>query len=281
MNHAHSTTTKRRERPVLRLIGTKDLSHNGWLAVRKTGIGSSDAAVGLNPYKSQLELWLEKTGRDTLLPQDRSARRGEPDFLGQHPRTHRGHPLHATHRPPGAANQCGAAALRSPTGVDACQYRPRGDRNNEVQILDCKTAGINGAPLWKEGVPVNCARPRALIRPPWMPLLVWVLPMAHSRTAKTKAPPSSMSSFLRALPIHRLRPSHGVLGQRHQPSPTNLVPRFPPYCASAPKHAIHPRTRATPTRAALCLSAPPIQPVRNQHHAHSHPQCQPNHPYRR
>lgn len=57
-------------RPALRLVGTKQLPREDWLAVRKQGIGSSDAAaaVGLNPYKSQLELWLEKTGRDSSLP---------------------------------------------------------------------------------------------------------------------------------------------------------------------------------------------------------------------
>lgn len=57
-------------RPALRLVGTKKLPREDWLAVRKGGIGSSDAAaaVGLNPYKSQLELWLEKTGRDASLP---------------------------------------------------------------------------------------------------------------------------------------------------------------------------------------------------------------------
>ena len=57
-------------RSALRLISTKELPREDWLEVRKQGIGSSDAAaaVGLNPYKSQLELWLEKTGRDTGLP---------------------------------------------------------------------------------------------------------------------------------------------------------------------------------------------------------------------
>lgn len=57
-------------RPALRLISTKELPREDWLQIRKQGIGSSDAgaAVGLNPYKSQLELWMEKTGRDTTLP---------------------------------------------------------------------------------------------------------------------------------------------------------------------------------------------------------------------
>lgn len=48
-----------------RLVDTKGLSHKQWLDVRKQGIGSSDAPTvcGVNPYMSQLELWLIKTGR--------------------------------------------------------------------------------------------------------------------------------------------------------------------------------------------------------------------------
>lgn len=67
---ATSLRNASKPRPALRLISTKELPREDWLAVRKQGIGSSDAgaAVGLNPYKSQLELWLEKTGRDTTLP---------------------------------------------------------------------------------------------------------------------------------------------------------------------------------------------------------------------
>jgi len=57
-------------RGALKLVKTNKLDREEWLDVRKGGIGSSDAAaaVGLNPYKSQLELWLEKTGRDAELP---------------------------------------------------------------------------------------------------------------------------------------------------------------------------------------------------------------------
>ena len=54
-----------KKQAALRLVDTRTLDRDQWLEVRKGGIGSSDAAaaVGLNPYKSQLELWLEKTGR--------------------------------------------------------------------------------------------------------------------------------------------------------------------------------------------------------------------------
>ena len=63
-----STVSKR---PALKLVKTNELNRDQWLEVRKNGIGSSDAAaaVGLNPYKSQLELWMEKTGRAENLPQ--------------------------------------------------------------------------------------------------------------------------------------------------------------------------------------------------------------------
>ena len=59
-----------RKGAALRLVSTKDMARDDWLEVRRTGIGSSDAAtaVGLNPYQSQLELWMQKTGKANLLP---------------------------------------------------------------------------------------------------------------------------------------------------------------------------------------------------------------------
>src|SRR5437763_9942981 len=54
-----------RPRAALRLVSTRGLDRQQWLEVRRGGIGSSDAAaaVGLNPYKSMLELWMDKTGQ--------------------------------------------------------------------------------------------------------------------------------------------------------------------------------------------------------------------------
>lgn len=73
-----------RHRPALRLVDTKSLSREDWLEVRKNGIGGSDAAaaVGLNPYKSCLELWLEKTNRDANLPKPDPDDTTEPVFWG-------------------------------------------------------------------------------------------------------------------------------------------------------------------------------------------------------
>jgi len=70
MSNALKEEKPTRSKPALKLVKTSDLSREDWLTVRKGGIGSSDAAsaVGLNPYKSQLQLWMEKTGRDGNLP---------------------------------------------------------------------------------------------------------------------------------------------------------------------------------------------------------------------
>lgn len=46
-------------------ISTKDMTHEDWLAERRKGIGGSDIAtiLGLNKWKSPLQLFLEKTGK--------------------------------------------------------------------------------------------------------------------------------------------------------------------------------------------------------------------------
>lgn len=144
-----------KSRPALRLIGTKELPREDWLAVRKQGIGSSDAgaAVGLNPYKSQLELWLEKTGRDATLPKIDPHDEESPAYWGNVLE-----PIVAWHY----SKRTGKKVRR----INAVLQHPDPelpwmlaniDREvngaDDVQILECKTAGINGARLWKEGVP--------------------------------------------------------------------------------------------------------------------------------
>ena len=142
-------------RPALRLVGTKQLPREDWLAVRKQGIGSSDAAaaVGLNPYKSQLELWLEKTGRDSALPKLDPNDEDSPAYWGNILE-----PIVATHYSKRSGHRIRRinAVLQHPDPKLAWMLANI-DREvigaPEVQILECKTAGINGARLWKEGVP--------------------------------------------------------------------------------------------------------------------------------
>ena len=150
-----STTASRSIRPALRLVSTKDLPREDWLTVRRTGIGSSDAAaaVGLNPYKSQLELWLEKTGRDGSLPKADPFDEESPAYWGTLLE-----PIVAAHYTKRSGNRVRRinAVLQHPDPQFPWMLANI-DREvigaPDVQILECKTAGINGARLWKEGVP--------------------------------------------------------------------------------------------------------------------------------
>ena len=137
-----------------RLVDTRAMDRNTWLAIRRSGLGSSDAAaaLGLNPYTSQLELWMEKTGRQS----------GTAEPLGADQLTSPLHwgqvlePLVAEHyaRHTGHRVQRVNAILQH---VDHPWMMANLDweiiSNDEVQILECKTAGIHGARLWKDGVP--------------------------------------------------------------------------------------------------------------------------------
>lgn len=136
----------------LRLVSTRELDRQQWLAVRQQGIGSSDAAaaVGLNPYKSQLELWLEKTGQAPASgPYEESD--DSPTYWG-------------TLLEPIVAAQYTRKSGNRVRRVNAVLAHPehswmRANLDREVtgspdvQILECKTAGLNGSRLWREGVP--------------------------------------------------------------------------------------------------------------------------------
>ena len=46
---------------------TKDMPKAEWLRLRRNGIGGSDAAaiMGLSPWRTAMDVWLEKTGEFT------------------------------------------------------------------------------------------------------------------------------------------------------------------------------------------------------------------------
>lgn len=148
-----TATSTRPHPPALKLVKTHDLTREQWLKVRQGGIGSSDAAaaVGLNPYKSQLELWMEKTGRDEGLPQTDPNDETSPMYWGTLLES-----IVASHytRRTGYKVRRINAVLQHP---DEYWMRANIDRAvsgaPDVQLLECKTAGLNGARLWKDGVP--------------------------------------------------------------------------------------------------------------------------------
>jgi len=141
------------KRPALRLVKTTTLTREDWLDVRRGGIGSSDAAaaVGLNPYCSQLELWMDKTGRGDLLPGIDPNDEESPTYWGTLLE-----PIVAAHytKRTGYKVRRLNAVLQHPTHRFMRANIDREVMNApDVQILECKTAGINGARLWRDGVP--------------------------------------------------------------------------------------------------------------------------------
>lgn len=140
-------------RPALKLVKTLDLGRDQWLQVRKGGIGSSDAAaaVGLHPYKSQLQLWMEKTGRDGHLPSTNPNDDTSPMYWGSLLE-----PIVAAHytRRTGHKVRRINAVLQHPEHAWMLANIDREVTGAaDVQILECKTAGIHGARLWRDGVP--------------------------------------------------------------------------------------------------------------------------------
>ncbi len=147
-----STTAKR-------LVNTKDLSREDWLKIRRQGIGSSDAAAacGIHPYLSMLELWMIKTGRMSSNI-DASSNNGidgySPLYWGNtlEPMVAKFYQEHT-----GNKVRRVNAVLQHPDPDKAfmlanLDYAITG--NDEVQILECKTAGEHGAKLWRDGVPL-------------------------------------------------------------------------------------------------------------------------------
>ena len=46
------------------IADTRTLTHDEWLALRRTGIGGSDAGaiMGVSPYKGAFSVWADKHG---------------------------------------------------------------------------------------------------------------------------------------------------------------------------------------------------------------------------
>lgn len=74
--HTHMYYTTK-EDAVGNLIDTKGLSHEQWLEYRQAGIGGSDAGAicGLNPYRSRVDVWIDKTAKKPVEKPDNEALR--------------------------------------------------------------------------------------------------------------------------------------------------------------------------------------------------------------
>jgi putative phage-type endonuclease len=147
------TVVSSKPRPALKLVKTNELSRADWLEVRMTGIGSSDAAasVGLNPYQSQLELWMVKTGRGGALPQIDPNDDTSPMFWGTLLEAFVA--AHYTKKTGNRIRKINAVLQHSEFPWMLANIDREVIGVPDVQILECKTAGMNGAKLWRDGVP--------------------------------------------------------------------------------------------------------------------------------
>lgn len=118
----------------------------------ETGIGDRDAAaaLGQDPFKSQIRLWMEKTGRKELLHPARI----QDDSLGYWGRLLE--PIvaaHYTNRTGRKVRQV-SATLQHPKypWMLATVTREVLDAP-DVHLLECLCVGMDVAPLWTHGVP--------------------------------------------------------------------------------------------------------------------------------
>lgn len=160
MESSYRPLTRSHARPAIRKVSTKSMDRKTWLQVRLEGIGASEAAAaaGIHPYQSQLELWMIKTGRIEQSPELPLDEARSPMYWGQV-------------LEPIVAEHYAKLTQRKVRRVNAVLQHPDADKAwmlanldysivacDEVQILECKTAGEYGAAHWKEGVPeyVQC-----------------------------------------------------------------------------------------------------------------------------
>jgi len=155
MQHSVAKLDDTPRRAALRLVSTKDMQRQDWLEVRKSGIGSSDAAaaVGLNPYCSALELWMTKTGRAAQMEVSADDEDASPLYWGTILEAIVA--SHYTRKTGNKVRRVNAVLQHSDSNLPFMLANI--DREivgcPDVQILECKTAGINGARLWADGVP--------------------------------------------------------------------------------------------------------------------------------
>lgn len=124
-------------------IPTKDMGHEEWLRLRKTGIGGSDAGAicGLNPYASAMTVFHDKTTDEVDLKDNESMRQGRDleEYVAQ--------------------RFCEATGLK--VRRSNMMYRSKGNPFMIADVdrlvvgedagLECKTASAYNADKWKDG----------------------------------------------------------------------------------------------------------------------------------
>ncbi|WP_208510364.1 YqaJ viral recombinase family protein [Variovorax paradoxus] len=156
---ARPSTARRPSRaPALQLVQTTRAHApmpERWPNMYEGGLASLDAAaaVGRDPFKSPVRLWMEKTERDDLL-QPRPEAASTPDGAAYWSRLLE--PIVAAHYTLRTGRQVRRTStlLRHPQHPWMFAYPGRevvGDPY--VQLLECRCVGIDAAALWDAGLP--------------------------------------------------------------------------------------------------------------------------------
>lgn len=156
MSRSSLITTLQHPRPLLHLVTTATDSRLAAPEARPVRLFSQDAAaaLGLDPDKSQLELWLEKTERQTAYlerdPQDDSTSAFwqsvlEPIIAWRYSRS-TGRKVRRYSR------EVSHASPDLPWMVARVEREVLDD--DDVQLLVCKAVGAGEVHRWQEGVPV-------------------------------------------------------------------------------------------------------------------------------
>lgn len=122
----------------------KRASRANWLKHRRGGLGGSDVAaiLGFNRWSTQLDVWLDKTGRSTADELDTyPVRRGtflEPYLLAEYARTY---PAARMEKPPALLAHPEHPFLRA--SLDGLAHHPE-----RTVVVECKTAGWRSRTDW-------------------------------------------------------------------------------------------------------------------------------------
>ncbi len=140
----------------IKLIKTDEMTHEEWLKSRDRGLGGSDAGavLGMNPYKSRMQLFLEKTGQmeqpdlsdneavyfgnilEDTVAREFSKRTGlkvkKNNYLLQHP---------------------SFKFMLANIDREGVEKDETGKKHNF--ILECKTANAYALSAWEKGVPLH------------------------------------------------------------------------------------------------------------------------------
>jgi putative phage-type endonuclease len=151
----HLRTPRPAGRPQLQLVQPpqmQDPACDRWPGMCEPGIGNLDAAAALDrdPFKSQVRLWMEKTGRQDLLHPTQI----QDDALAYWSRLLE--PIVAAHY----TLRTGRKVRRVNTALQHPRHpwmRATVTRevvaSSDVQLLECLSVGMNFAHLWAQGVP--------------------------------------------------------------------------------------------------------------------------------